>query len=42
MTSMFKRAVCLLALSATLPLASLAHAADWPTDNVRLVVPPGA
>jgi len=39
MTSMFKRAVCLLALSATLPLASLAHAADWPTDNVRLVVP---
>lgn len=39
MTTMFKRTLRLLALSATLPLVSFAQAADWPTDTVRLVVP---
>ncbi|MFC3608874.1 Bug family tripartite tricarboxylate transporter substrate binding protein [Stutzerimonas tarimensis] len=39
MISTFKRALSLLALSATLPLASVSQAADWPTDTVRLVVP---
>ena len=39
MTSMFKRTLQLLTLSAALPLASFAQAADWPTDTVRLVVP---
>jgi tripartite-type tricarboxylate transporter receptor subunit TctC len=35
-----KRALRLLLLSTTLPLASIStQAAEWPTDTVRLVVP---
>ncbi len=34
-----KRTLSLFLLAATLPLASLAQAAEWPTDTVRLVVP---
>lgn len=35
----FKRTLRLLALGALLPLAATLQAAEWPTDNVRLVVP---
>ena len=38
MTLSFKRALQALLLGAALPLATLAHA-EWPTDNIRLVVP---
>ena len=34
-----KRTLSLFLLAATLPLASLTQAAEWPTDTVRLVVP---
>lgn len=39
MPQQFKRALRLLALGALLPLATATQAAEWPTDNVRLVVP---
>ncbi|GAB6387839.1 Bug family tripartite tricarboxylate transporter substrate binding protein [Stutzerimonas marianensis] len=39
MISTFKRALSLLALGATLPLAPITQASEWPTDTVRLVVP---
>jgi len=39
MISTFKRALSVLALGATLPLASFSQAAEWPTDTVRMVVP---
>ncbi|WP_051231478.1 Bug family tripartite tricarboxylate transporter substrate binding protein [Stutzerimonas azotifigens] len=34
-----KRALRVLLLGAALPLVSTVHAADWPTDTVRLIVP---
>ncbi|WP_434157860.1 Bug family tripartite tricarboxylate transporter substrate binding protein [Stutzerimonas stutzeri] len=39
MISTFKRALSVLALGVTLPFASIAQAAEWPTDTVRMVVP---